>query len=58
VTYDEFKLAVQARMRFWFGRTRDDDVVEVNCREAYALGMRVDQTAHDIAFGALPEQVS
>lgn len=50
MTYAEFKATVQARMCFWFGRLRDDVVVEVNCREAYALGMRVDQTAHDIAF--------
>jgi hypothetical protein len=50
MSYEQYKAAVQDKLRFWFGRTRDDDVLEVNCREAYAMGMRVDRTAHDIAF--------
>ena len=51
MTYEAFKAAVQAKMRFWSGCIRNDETVEVNCREAYALGMRVYQTAHAIAFG-------
>lgn len=51
MTYEVFKSAVQKQLQFWTGRLRDDDVVEVNCREAFALGMRIHRTAHAIAFG-------
>lgn len=51
MSYEQFKAAVQNQLRLWFGRVRDDAVVEVNCREAFALGMRVSNTAHAIAFG-------
>lgn len=50
MSYDQFKRAVQGQIRFWTGSVRDDDVVEANCREAYGLGMRVEQTARDIQF--------
>lgn len=55
MSYEDFRKAVQEQLHFWFGRIRSDALFEVNCREAYALGMRVNRTAHDIAFGLIIE---